>query len=236
MINIRKSKATYQTVPKPNYNHNHAKRNVLIKKVIHYNFLMTVTRDEHFYFNNKPLLSPSRLMKILNEYKYSNIPHNVLKIAQNRGKRLMENLQYWFENQCEINEIPFLEGEREKIFPLFKWLIDNNAQVVAVEKFIHNGTFCGFIDLIIKMDRIFYIVEIKTRSNNELWITDRFQTYIYSKLLGNAQRLLLIIDASNIVHEYYLSNRIDKRYFTNMQQFLEEFQVSLPNVSQIEIQ
>lgn len=236
MIVIHKSKytQTYRDGP-VKIDYNSAVTNAAIRKAIRYNFLLTVDKEDHYYFNNKVLLSPSRLINLFSQYKFMNVPKEALKIAQNRGKRLMENLEYWFENQCEINEIPFLQGEREKALPIFEWLINNDAKVVAVEKFIHNGVYCGFVDMIIKMNSVYYVVEIKTRSKNEIYTTDRLQTWIYGRMLKNAPRILLIIDSSNIVHHYFLINQYDKQYFTNLKVFFKAFEIELPEIKPIEI-
>lgn len=235
MLIMKSKMTTTEKVSAPTINPNYTRTNALVRKVVKYNFLSTIFKEDHFYFNNKVLLSPSRLLRVFNEYKYANVPKEVLKNAQNRGKRVMENLQYWFDNECHINEIPFLAGEREKVLPIFEWLVNNNAQVVAIEKFIHNGSYCGFIDMIIKMNNIFYIVEIKTRSKNEIYINDRLQTYIYSKLLDNCPRILMIIDSSNKIYVHHLLNKYDKRYFTNLKFFLKEYEVDLPAIEKIQI-
>lgn len=187
-----------------------AVKNQKMMKAIAKNFNNDLERDLDGRFLYKearakdkvPLWSPSRVMRAFTESNLYLIPDNVLNKARNRGVNLMENLEYYHKNNSNIANMNFFEGDKEAFLAINQFIIKNNIKVLAVEKVIHNYCCMGIVDMIIKWKSKIYIVEIKTRTKNEIRESDLFQVRWYSNLLFKAPALIWILDKENQVHCY----------------------------------
>lgn len=174
-----------------------------IRKILKFDFLSLVEKHNgHYRLKGKSqrLISPSSLTKFISELELYPVPQNVLETAKERGKQVMQLLEEVFNNRItDLNNVWGSIENKLTIQALINWLIDRNLKVVAVEKFITNGVFCGFVDMIVwdRDTKRYWIYEIKCRNSTEPKGTDLVQMEVYHKMLHNIPCRLMIIDRNN---------------------------------------
>lgn len=151
-----------------------------------------ITTDgfKHFFQGN-PLLSVSTLLSGLNSVKFAKIPDQALNTAQMVGSQLMEWLEHIHTNKLKYSEVEKLNFQSEQIkqmvLKVFEFLALNDFKILEVEKMLCNGFVYGYADLVVydKVMKSPAIIEIKTRSNNDLQNTDIVQVATYGRMIHN---------------------------------------------------
>lgn len=166
------------------------KNNNIIKEAIDKNYdneIEVIDQRSYHKETKNLLISPTRLINTFTEQSIVKIPKNILNEAAAIGSDLMHQLEYAFTNKVkDISKINYLcEQSKQMFWALVQFLINNNWEIKAVEKHITNGYFHSYIDMIVRNHEMRLIVcEIKTRSNNEVKLSDKLQLMLSMRILG----------------------------------------------------
>ena len=149
--------------------------------------------DHNIIENNKVLYSISRITRGINDAKFYNVPKVHLDKAKQLGSELMSNFEYFKNNRPKnINEMSFSCPEARIMFIDFINMFQaNKIKIYEVEKFVKSGMFCGYLDMIASINGTFRIIEIKTRSENNLRDSDILQAHFYELLTGLKTMLII---------------------------------------------
>lgn len=173
-----------------------------IRGIIKYNFEDLVERRSNGYVfkkKNQPLLSPSTLCHTISKFNMAKVPDFILETRREIGSNIMENLEYMFKNKIyDTSMLNTNERDRKMINYLVDWLMENKIKVLSVEKFITNGVFCGFVDIIVSWNGVVCALELKCRNKHEVRFTDMVQSIIYSKLLGCQTYVVMLDDNGKV--------------------------------------
>lgn len=177
-------------------------RNLQARKICAFDFEKLVTRrGNNIYYvgKNHKLISPTFLTKHISDYRLSSIPIDILERRKEIGTNIMKHLQEMFENKIyDINNLYINERDRKYLEALIDFIVKYEIKILAVEKFITNGTFCGFVDMIGIFNGVACIFEIKCRNEPEVRDTDMIQVGIYKKML-NLPTLMIFINDNGIL-------------------------------------
>lgn len=179
--------------------------NKTIKNVINENYEQFIEFNGERHYNTRSkcvLLSPTRFLKTWTDILIFKIPKQQLEIASTIGKQVMLCLEEAFNKQIkDLDKINYLSEQiKEMFFSLMQFFIDNKWKIKAVEKHICNDTWHCFVDCIIRDEfSILNFVEIKTRGNNDLRLTDKLQLAMNMCIAGENVRCgyVLIINKNN---------------------------------------
>lgn len=179
-------------------------RNALIRKIIDFDFESLVeNKDNHIKLKTKSkmLISATFLLKQINEIEMYAIPKNILETARNHGKSVMEMLKLVVENRIsDLNDIWGELDTKETVKTIIDWLIDRDCKILAIEKFITDSVYCGYVDMLVReKNGAIVIYEIKCRNNPNMTMKDCIQMEMYSRMLHNLPCRLLVIDRNNII-------------------------------------
>ena len=170
-----------------------------IKKALatDYNELIDRTQyDKSFWKETKQLLlSPTRFLQIFSRVKMAKIPNNILEIAKVEGSEVMKSLEYIFNKKItNLDTVNFLsEKIKDMTMSIIQAFIDRKWKIKAMEKTISNGYWYGNVDCIVRDEHCnLALVEIKTRSSDEVRKTDIFQLMCYARMIG-ANNLYLVV-------------------------------------------
>lgn len=219
-----------------------AARNLVAKKICAFDFeKLVVKKENNIYYVGKSnkLISPTFLTKHINDYRLSSIPLNVLEQRKEIGINLMKNLQEIFENKIyDLSTMYINERDRKYIEALIEFIIKYEIKILAVEKFITNGTFCGFVDMIGIFNGVACIFEIKCRNEPIVKDTDLIQVGIYKKML-NLPTLMVFINDNGVIDCIRVNTKKEKgekqpNYLKRMLKHLVEWGVlKEPKIEQI---
>lgn len=196
-------------IPKKHYSKNYVKGqhsvvywNKHTRKIISFDFTkLVIRRNDHFYYigQNHMLISPTRLTKLITDYRLSSIPLSILDERREIGTNLMLNIKEMFDKKIyETKELMINQRDRKYLDAIMDFLIQYEIRILAVEKFITNGTFCGFIDMIVEFNGVACIFEIKCRNEPVIRDTDLIQTGVYKKMLG-IPTFMVFVDDNGVV-------------------------------------
>lgn len=225
-----------------------------INRIVRFDFMNLVEKKNSHYklrTNSKMLISVSHLLKCVNEVDLYPIPDKVLMEARDRGKSVMEMLERVFNDRIsDLNEIWGSVEIKLTVQTIINWLLEHKCKILAIEKFITNGTYCGFIDMIVREPNgVQVIYEIKCRNDNSIRIKDYIQMELYSRMLQNAPCRLFVIDKNNKITTYPYQikrnngiNKTNKNFFqhwsylTRLLKILNEISPgNFPKVEKIKI-
>lgn len=209
-----------------------------VKKVIEFDFKKLIEKVENGHKmmgGTKKLISPSSVLKNINDYKFFGIPKDILENRRQDGSVLMEYLEKVFiQKQLNINDFPITSKQKKDLFNLFNWFVNNGVKLLAVEKPITNGTMYGIIDCVIKKDNKYFVLEIKLRNNLKIENSDRFQAKCYSHMMEIPAMILVLSDNGDVVTETLLKADF-KQEMKQVQQFYKLFGVELDWTQKIKI-
>lgn len=158
--------------------------------------------------NNRLLLSSSSILHLVNKLNMDGIPKNVLEQAKICGEQLMLTLKEIFDKkEYDLSKINFLSTQiEEMVKAVLNWLIEKQFKIRAIEKFVCNYSYCGFIDMIATdtKSNLDYIIEIKTRGDDEPRLTDAFQLSLYKRITEHKRLMLLILNKKTMKVKSYL--------------------------------
>lgn len=187
--------------------------NQYLQRIIEFDFLKMVDKKETGYFykgKNNLLVSPTSLCHTISRHTLAKIPEHILLERKEIGLNLMANLKMMFDNKIyDVSDMPINQRDRTMIYNLMDWLQQEKIKVLAVEKFITNGTFCGFVDMIAKWNNCICVFEIKCRNNKEVRLTDVVQSTIYSHMLKKVPTYIVLL-ADNGEVTFYNAPRSNK--------------------------
>lgn len=204
----------------------------IIKKILKFDFENIVEKfKDHWKLKgaSKMLISVSSLLKLANDYKYYPVPNHILENSRNHGLEVMRLLKEIFDNRIEdVNNLLGNYNDKKTVRAIIDFLIENNFKVLAVEKMITNGSFIGFIDLIVvrrnpKKYNEYFIIEIKCRNSHEPTLQDKMQCSFYSKMLWTVPVYLLIIDKDNKISFTRIKNRCNESGDTALKWLLKAY-------------
>lgn len=180
------------------------KKNKLIRQALKKDFSNDIFKldyygeEKSFLIGEKvPLLSFSSLTRGLNMSRFENIPKDKLNIVALKGKKVMENMETYF------NYGTFLHEEQDIIkinLIINEWLLFNHLELKAVEKVFISPCkkYYGYIDCIAwdKLRQEFILIEIKTRGKNYRGIDNitKAQTQFYKENFYNIKSVVLSIN------------------------------------------
>lgn len=170
-----------------------------LRKIAKFDYLSLVEKKQnHYRMKNKSqmLISPSMLLSAVNKLDYDGFGTNAnLAVAREHGSEIMRILKEIFDYRItDINQIAGSVNDKKSASAIIDFLIENEIKVWAVEKFITNGYFCGFVDLIVCWNGIPCIFEIKSRNEHIVTEKDKFQVEFYSRILARFPTYILTID------------------------------------------
>lgn len=170
-----------------------------LRKVAKFDYLSLVEKKaDHYRMKNKSamLISPSMLLSTVNKIDYDGLNNSFgLMEARAHGTEIMRILKEIFDMRItDINAVSGSVNDKKSASAIIEFLIENEIKVWAVEKFITNGFFCGFVDLLVVWNGIPCIFEIKSRQEHEITEKDLFQVEIYSRILARTPCYILTID------------------------------------------
>lgn len=204
--------------------HKTGPNNRKVREIIRYKFEDLVERKTNGYVfkkKNKILISPSTLNHTVSKVSMVKIPDFILETRREIGSNIMENLEYMFKNKIyDTSMLNTNERDRKMINYLVDWLMENKIKVLSVEKFITNGVFCGFVDMIVSWNGVVCALELKCRNKHEVRFTDMVQSIIYSKLLG-CQTYVVMLDDNGKVSFFRapLTRRLE--FYNDVETFLK---------------
>lgn len=186
-----------------------------------------VFNGNYHTYVNIPLLSVSSVLAPFMKVSMGNIPHNILEIAKVEGIETMKSLEYWFKNKIkDTNNIDFLSEKVKLMFhSVLQCLLDNEMKVQEVEKHITNSYWHSYIDCIVR-DKNYNlaIIEIKTRSNDEIRETDILQVVTYARLIGANQAYIMICNKKTMVsklHKINVYSKQSNKLIRNVNEFIK---------------
>lgn len=194
------------------------------REILKFNFEDLVERRSNgfvFKKKNRPLLSPSTLCYTISKYNMCKIPDFILEPRRELGSNLMENLKHMFENKIyDTSNININDRDRNMLNHLVDWLMENKIRILAVEKFITNGVFCGFMDVVVSWNSVVCILEIKCRNKQDIRFTDIVQSVIYSRMLSVPCYIVMIDDFGKVSYQKApLTRRYD--WYTQYEMFMK---------------
>lgn len=204
--------------------HKTGPNNRRVRELIKFKFEDLVERKTNAYIfkkKNKTLISPSTLNHTLSKVSMAKIPDFILETRREIGANIMENLEYMFKNKIyDTSLLNTNERDRKMINNLIDWLMENKIKVLSVEKFITNGVFCGFVDMIVSWNGVVCAIELKCRNKHEIRFTDMVQSIIYSKLLGCETYVVMLDDNGKVTFfRAPLTRRLE--YYSEFESFLK---------------
>lgn len=193
--------------------------NKKIRPILKFNFEDIVERKNGAFFlkgGKRPLISPTTLNLTLNKVAMSVIPDWILEQRRQAGVALMENLETMVKKRVyDTNDLLINERDRRNITNLMTFFMENNIRIEAVEKFITNGTFCGYVDMIGWWNKNLCMFEIKLRNKQTIRLTDVIQSAMYKKMLCNIPAYIILLDDTGAVSWFNVpSNRSHLHYGT----------------------
>lgn len=175
------------------------KNNNNIKQALATDFDELIDRTQYekaFWKETKQLLlSPTRFLHIASRVKMANIPNNILEVAKVEGVEVMKSLEYIYNNKINnLEQVNFLSDKiKNMTMSIIQAMIERKWKIKAIEKTISNGYWYGSVDCVVRDEHCnLALVEIKTRGNDEIRITDIIQLMIYGRTIG-ANNLYLMI-------------------------------------------
>lgn len=134
-----------------------------------------------YYYNEngKKLISFSGATKPFSEYKFLELPKQVLAKAQEFGKDLMHTLY------CKLANVE-CDNTNKCFDNLLLKLKELNVKPLTMEKHIHNDIWHGYLD--IDCENCF--IEIKTRNNFDLELSTIVQCEVYKKITNKDYHIL----------------------------------------------
>lgn len=189
---------------------------------------MVDKKDNGIFLFNKLLLSPTRLTDTFSKIDMINIPENILNTRKEIGANLMTNLKTMFDNKTyNTNDLLINQRDRTYLNNLIDFFLDNKIRIMSVEKFITNGVFCGYVDVIAKWNSVVVGFEIKCRNSNIVKFQDVVQTTIYKRMLHNIDFYILLLNDNGTVTFYRApANRTFNQYtkFEKLMKFYFEME------------
>ena len=183
---------------------------------------MVDKKDNGIFFCNQLLLSPTRLTKTFSEIDMINIPENILNTRKEIGANLMSNLKTMFDNKTyNTNDLLINQRDRTYLNNLIDFFLDNKIRIRAVEKFITNGTFCGYVDVIAKWNSVVVGFEIKCRNSNEIRFQDVVQSAIYKRMLHNIHFYIVLLNDNGTVTFYRAPTQRKYEQYTKLEKMLK---------------
>lgn len=183
---------------------------------------MVDKKDNGIFFCNELLLSPTRLTKTFSEIDMINIPENILNTRKEIGANLMTNLKTMFDNKTyNTNDLLINQRDRTYLNNLIDFFLDNKIRIMAVEKFITNGVFCGYVDVIAKWNSVVVGFEIKCRNSNEIRFQDVVQTTIYKRMLHNIDFYIVLLNDNGTVTFYRAPAQRKYEQYTKLEKMLK---------------
>lgn len=178
----------------------------------------------HFY-GNVPQLSVSSVLERFMWVKMANIPTNLLSEYAEEGKMVMEYLQMIHEKKMQdLSQIEwFSERIKNMVLSILQTVINNEWKIMAVEKHISNGFWHGYIDMVIR-DKWsnYHIVEIKTRGNFDIRVTDLLQILSYSSMSKVQMCDLLIVNRKTFeCHHHHVDRKRTRHVLISLNKWLE---------------
>lgn len=169
-----------------------------MKKKINFDFMRLIDKVENGHKmkgHSKKLISPSSILRPIKDYQLFSIPKDVLEQRRQDGITLMKYLEIIFKTkETDINSFPITTKQKRDLHNIFKYFIDNDIQLLSIEKPITNGVIYGIVDCIIKKGTGIYVLEIKLRNNLKIENADLFQAKVYSMMLGLPAIVLCLAD------------------------------------------
>lgn len=169
-----------------------------ITKIVTFDFEELVERkDNHWKMkdSSKMLLSASFVNKMFFEYQFYPVPKRILDYKKELGSNVMKCLEEMFLARDEdVNNFFYDEATKNRVQAILEWFKSNGYRIKAVEKFITDGTWCGFVDVLTRKDNFWYLFEIKCRNDAEVKGTDLLQVNIYRKMLWNIDCYLMVVN------------------------------------------
>lgn len=138
----------------------------------------------HYYYNNKRLISPSAMNAIAYSLDFGKVPTHVIDSRREIGSNLMRNLKYMFDNKIDdIDNLMVSDLSKKHLYTIARFLKEHKLKILDVEKFVCNNHFCGIVDLLAiyktseKSPRVkvVEIIEIKVRNSLESKIQDFYK-------------------------------------------------------------
>ena len=122
------------------------------------------------------------------KWKYTNPDADIiLKEAGEYGTNVHKAIEKTLNSGLDITEYVDLTEKEKKSVNLFgNWLTNlkkHKVEVVDIEKMVIGDGYGGTIDLVLKVDDTFWIIDIKTSKG--LWITHELQLSAYKHALLN---------------------------------------------------
>lgn len=178
--------------------------NQKLKGILGFDFESLVERKKnHFKMitGNNMLLSASNLTKFITEFELYPVPEKLLERKKQVGSQVMELLEQMFQRKTtDVNQFFYDDAVKNRVQALLNWFHENKIKIFAVEKFVTDGQWCGFIDVVAKWSKTnelksnWCVFEIKCRNDFKVKMQDEIQMEIYKKLMCNIDVYLLVID------------------------------------------
>lgn len=170
-----------------------------------------------------PLLSPSRIIKEFTSHIFSSIPLRYLeepilfgkvvhKILEEDFKELFNwnkfedilfdanpDLYFKYDTLNDLEKLIYRDKFITAIRIIKKYLKENNIEILAMEKIIHDKRYWGIIDIVgMKDGDTPIIIDLKTTTKPKLTNSHIAQLSIYRELfIGIPQALILFYDKNN---------------------------------------
>lgn len=178
--------------------------NQKIKSILGFDFETLVERKKnHFKMitSSNMLLSASSFTKFITEYELYPVPEKLLERKRQIGSQVMELLYQMFEKKTtDVDQFFYDEAVKNRVQALLNWFHENKVKISAVEKFITDGHWCGYLDVVAQWSKSnlkksnWCIFEIKCRNDFKIKMQDEIQMEIYRKMMNYIDVYLLVID------------------------------------------
>lgn len=171
---------------------------------------------------SKPLLSPSRIMKVFSEHKWCNIPQKSLMLPRLLGQlthKLLElrvinktpvvldkdNLEslvgediVYIDDWIEIKKELFIKDVNRAVSTIQNYLNDKNIVILSVEKYICNTEYHGYIDMVGYIqysggNKSPIIIDLKTTTIDKVQNSHIAQLSIYRHLYEDIPQCYILL-------------------------------------------